>query len=58
MTPLRAIPLLAVLLSITAFLRPLSAHNGAVAIAVPVEGIGNQIAYRLLIATTAAHKRL
>ena len=31
---------------------PLSAHNGAVAIAVPVEGIGNQIAYRLLIATT------
>ena len=52
MTPLRAIPLLAVLLSITAFLRPLSAHNGAVAIAVPVEGIGNQIAYRLLIATT------
>ena len=31
---------------------PLSAHNGAVAIAAPVEGIGNQIAYRLLIATT------
>ena len=34
MTPLRAIPLLAVLLSITAFLRPLSA-NGAVAYRCP-----------------------
>ena len=32
-------PLLTVLLSLTALLRPLSAHNGAVAIAVPVEGI-------------------
>ena len=40
MTPLRAMPLLAVLLTLTALLRPLSAHNGAVAIAVPVEGIG------------------
>jgi hypothetical protein len=31
--------LLTLLLSLTALLRPLSAHNGAVAIAVPVEGI-------------------
>ena len=29
---------LVLLLSLTALLRPLSAHNGAVAIAVPVEG--------------------
>ena len=32
-------PVLVVLLSLTAFLQPLSADNGAVAIAVPVEGI-------------------
>ncbi len=32
-------PLLTVLLSLTALLRPVRAHNGAVAIAVPVEGI-------------------
>jgi len=34
-----AMPVIVVLLSLTAFLPPLSAHNGAVAIAVPVEGI-------------------
>jgi len=36
MTPLRAMPVLVLLLSLTALLRPLSAHNGVVAIAVPV----------------------
>ena len=35
MTPLRATPAFVLLLSLTALLRPLSAHNGAVAIAVP-----------------------
>ena len=39
MTPFRIAPALVPLLLLTALLRPLSAHNGAVAIAVPVEGI-------------------
>ena len=36
---MRSLHLLTFLLLLTTFLRPLSAHNGAVAIAVPVEGI-------------------
>jgi hypothetical protein len=40
MTPFPAMPVFSfLLLTLTALLRPLSAHNGAVAIAVPVEGI-------------------
>ena len=38
MTSLRATPVFFLLLSLTALLRPLSAHDSAVAIAVPVEG--------------------
>ena len=36
---MRTLRLLSCLLMLAALVRPLSAHNGAVAIAVPVEGI-------------------